>query len=317
MPQNVVEQFLLNDSLRIAARAAGRAALFPQLLPIPEPGRHRNRQRKSELMREHTYLPAMVGFMRHHIAKHFRTNRPGPSPAVPKKLINDKLIDAGLTLTTAERFGQHLRAASSALSQFHSGLLRRAVRAIELIWNLQVRSGKADPLAAHIVHVRENCPDSADVVRWLRLPRGWVQIFDKNLVHALISRKNPHCSAPELSLNSRSVKLRFVKFWLMNFDLAKLFSTNLCLARGHGSILLDLIILRRRRQAGIPRASIARKSFNRGERSPRFPQPSAATEKARTPLLCHYQPVAADSSIQNGRRERRTRQGCHRSVGLI
>src|SRR5712692_7413613 len=119
------------DSLRIVAGAARRPALFPQLFPIPESGRHRNRQRESELMREHTHLPAMVGFVRKHVVQHFHANRPRPSPA-----ISAKLLDAAPT--TAERFSEHLRAASGALGQSRAGLLRRAVRAVELWWNLQV-----------------------------------------------------------------------------------------------------------------------------------------------------------------------------------
>jgi hypothetical protein len=41
-------------------------------------------------MREHTHLPAMVGFVRKHVAQHFQANRPRPSPAV-----SAKLLDAG------------------------------------------------------------------------------------------------------------------------------------------------------------------------------------------------------------------------------
>src|SRR5712664_1315936 len=113
--------------LRIDAGAAGRPALFPQLFPIPDPGRHLDRQRESELMREHTHLPAMVGFVRKHVAQHFHANRPRPSPAV-----SAKLLDTAFVLITAERFGEHLRAASGALGQSRAGLLRSAVRAVEL-----------------------------------------------------------------------------------------------------------------------------------------------------------------------------------------
>jgi hypothetical protein len=83
-------------------------------------------------MREHTHLPAMVGFVRKHVAQHFYANGPRPSPAVSMKL-----LDAA---PTAERFREHLRAASRALGQSRAGLLRRALRPVELSWNLQVRS---------------------------------------------------------------------------------------------------------------------------------------------------------------------------------
>src|SRR5437879_626999 len=208
------------DSLRIVAGAARRPALFPQLFPIPDSGRHLGRQPESELMREHTHLPAMVGFVRKHVAQHFDANRPRPSPAV-----SAKLLDAAAT--TAERFSEHLRAAGGALGQSRAGLLRRAVRAVELSWNLQVRSCKPDPLGADIVHVREDRRNGSDVVFAGRFgcrrsgpPGGRVKMFDKNLVDAIVGEKDPggkvlDCGAAELSVN-------------------------LGLTRGHGSLLLDL-----------------------------------------------------------------------------
>src|SRR2546425_13098475 len=91
----------LSDSLRIVAGATRPPALFPQLFPIPDPVHHLGRQRESELMREHTRLPAMVGFVRKHVAQHFRATRPRPSPPVSEKLL-------AAPPTTAERFSEHL-----------------------------------------------------------------------------------------------------------------------------------------------------------------------------------------------------------------
>src|SRR5438132_4338354 len=203
------------DSLRIVAGAARRPALFPQLFPIPDPGRHLGRQRESELMREHTHLPAMVGFVRKHVAQHFQANRPRPSPAV-----SAKLLDAAPT--TAERFREHLRAASGALGQSRAGLLRRAVRAVELWWNLQVRRCKPDPLGADIVHVREDRRNGADFVFAGRIgsPDGRVKMFDKNLVHAITGGKDLDCGSAELSVH--------------------LGLTIGALTRGHGSLLRNL-----------------------------------------------------------------------------
>src|SRR5882724_2316168 len=184
------------DSLRIVAGAARRPALFPQLLPIPDPGRHLGRQRESELMREHTHLPAMVSFVRKHVAQHFHANRPGPSPAV-----SAKLLDAAPT--AAERFSKHLRAASGALGQSRTGLPSRAVRAVELSWNLQVRSCKPDPLAADIVHVREDRRNGADLAGRFGSPGGRIKLFDKNLVHALVGGKDLHCGSAQLRVNLR------------------------------------------------------------------------------------------------------------------
>src|SRR5438094_9057660 len=82
--------------------------------------------------------------------------------------------------TTAERFSEHLRAASGALGQSRAGLLARAVRAVELSWNLQVRSCKPDPLGADIVHVREDRRNGAGLARRFGPPGRRVGVFDKN-----------------------------------------------------------------------------------------------------------------------------------------
>jgi hypothetical protein len=170
-------------------------------------------------MREHTHLPAMVGFVRKHVAQHFHSKRPQPSPAVPAKLLDAAPI-------AAECFGEHLRAASGALVQSRTGLLRRAVRAVELSGNLQVRSCKPDPLAADIVHVRENRRNGADAffagifAGRFGSPGGRVKMFDKNLVHAIIGDKDLNCGSAELSVNTGL--------------------TIGVLTRPHGSLLLDL-----------------------------------------------------------------------------
>jgi len=149
-------------------------------------------------MREHTHLPAMVGFVRKHVAQHFHANWPGPSPSVSAKLCN-----VAAAATTAERFSEHLGAASGALRQSGTGLLRRAMPAVELWWNLQVRSCKPDPLGADIVQVREDRRNRADFAfaGRFRSPGGRVKMFDKNLVHAIIGGKDPDCGSAELSVN--------------------------------------------------------------------------------------------------------------------
>src|SRR5258707_1198010 len=162
-------------------------------------------------MREHAHLPAMVGFVRNHVAQHFRASRPGPSPAV-----SVKLLDAAAR--TAERFGEHLRAASGALGQSRASLSRRAMRAVELWGNLQVRSCKPDPFGADVVHVREDRRDGADLAGRLGAPGGRVKMLDENLVDAIIDGKDLDCGAAELRVK---------------------FSVNLVLSLGHGSLLLD------------------------------------------------------------------------------
>ena len=175
-------------------------------------------------MREHAHLPAVVGFVRNHVAEHLWANRPGLSPA-----ISQKLLDAAPA--AAERFSQHLRAACGALGQCRTSLLGRAVGSVELGWNLQVRSSKPDPFAADIVHVCEDRRNGADFAgrfgrrfgwrfrRPFSIPGSRVKMFDKKLVDAIVGSKDPDRCWAELSG---------------------------CLvgSRGHGSLLLDLEYLR-------------------------------------------------------------------------
>ena len=151
-------------------------------------------------MREHTHLPAMVGLVSKHVAEHFRANRPRPTPAV-----SEKLLDAAPAI--AERFSEHLRAASGALGQSLAGLLRSAARAVELSWKLQVRSGKPDPFGTHIVHVREDRRNTADLAGRFGSPGSRVKMFDKNLVDAIIGGKDLDRGSTELSVYLGLTKL--------------------------------------------------------------------------------------------------------------
>jgi hypothetical protein len=149
-------------------------------------------------MREHTNLPAMVCFMSKHVAKHLHANRPRRSPTV-----SAKLLDA--TSITAQRFSQHLSAASCALGQSRTSLLWRAVRAVDLWRNLQMRSRKPDPLAADVMHVREDRRNGAGLAGWFgrrfRSPRRRIKMFDQHLVHAIIGRKDLNWRPAKLSVN--------------------------------------------------------------------------------------------------------------------
>src|SRR5271170_7828243 len=150
----------------------------------------------------------MVGFVSKHVAKHFRASRPGLSPA-----ISAKLLDPAAAI--AKGFSKHFLAASGALSQSRTGLLRRAMRAVELRWNLQMGSCKPDPLAADVVHVREDRSDRADIAGRFGAPGSRIKTLDKKLVHPLVSRKDLNSAPAELSVN-------------------------LVLTRDHGSLLLEL-----------------------------------------------------------------------------
>ena len=144
-------------------------------------------------MREHAHLPAVVRLVRKHVAQHFHANRPRPSPAV-----SVKHLDAS---ASSERFSKHLLAPCCALGQSRPSLPRRAVRPIKLLRNLQVRSRKPHPFAAHIVHMRKNRPNGADLPGRFGAPRCSIKTFDKHLIHALIGGKYPCRRSSQLARN--------------------------------------------------------------------------------------------------------------------
>jgi len=72
---------------------------------------------------------------------------------------------------------------------------------------LQVRSGKPDPLAADIVHVREDRSNRAGLAGRFGSPGGRVKMFDKHLVHALIDGKNLNRGSAQLCVNLFSLNL--------------------------------------------------------------------------------------------------------------
>lgn len=137
----------------------------------------------SELAREQKYLPTVVGFVRKHVARHFRAGRPRLCPCV-----SAKLLDAARA--AAEDFGEHLYATSGTPGRRHASLLLRAARAVEFSRNLQVRSREPDPLGAHIMNVRENCRDGANLARRFCSPGGWIQMRDRDSVDAIVGNKD-------------------------------------------------------------------------------------------------------------------------------
>ena len=94
-----------------------------------------------------------------------------------------------------------------------ASLPRRALRAMQLSWNLQVRSCKPHPFAAHIVHVRENRHNAARLARRFGSPSSRLKMLDQHLVHTFTGGKYLDCSSAERSVNFH-------------------------LARGHGSLPL-------------------------------------------------------------------------------
>ena len=163
-----------------------------------------------------------MGFVRKHVAEHLRANRPGTSPSVSQKHFH-------AALTTAQRCCEHRHAAVCALSQCRSGLPWRAVRTVELRRNSQVRSREPDPLAADIMHVREDGRNGADLPgrfgRRFYFPDGGVKMLDKNLVHALISGKDPDCAPSEFRVDLAFLRgHRFVLPDQSNVDLSCIYA---------------------------------------------------------------------------------------------
>jgi len=64
-----------------------------------------------------------------------------------------------------------------------------------------MRSRKPDPLAANIVHVREDRRNGAGLARRLGPPDAGVKVFDKKLVHPIIGGKDLDGRPTELGVN--------------------------------------------------------------------------------------------------------------------
>jgi hypothetical protein len=156
---------------------------------------------------QHANLTSVVGFVSEHVAEHLGADGTGLGPAVPVKL-----LDAASGRLESVR--KHLLTECGALGECSTGLLRRAVCAMELWWRLQMRRCEPDPLGADVVHVGEDSSDGADVAEGLGLPHGRVKVLDEELVHALVDSEDMGCRLAGLS-------------------------AELLLTRGHGSLPLS------------------------------------------------------------------------------
>ena len=110
--------------LRAASSRVREAALLPQSFPNPHPVRGLDGQRETELMRQHTGLPAMMGVVRNHECQHGRACGPWSGPSIPVKTFH-------ATAGPRESLHKHLTASVGALGESSPSLLLRARRAIK------------------------------------------------------------------------------------------------------------------------------------------------------------------------------------------
>jgi hypothetical protein len=135
--------------------------------------------------------------MRNHVAEHLWPDRPGSSPAISAELLYAPAL-------AAERFGERGLAASGALGQCGTRLPRRASRTVQLVWNSQVWRRQPDPLCPHIVHVGKNSRNRTHVSWRFGFPCGRMKILNKNLIQAIIGRKDPNCGLAKLNVSPAS-----------------------------------------------------------------------------------------------------------------
>src|SRR5215467_8260232 len=128
--------------------------MLPESFPAPHGGPSLGREREAKLMRQHADLAAVMCVVHDHIDEHRTASRPRLGPSVPMKMFDA----AG---RVSQRLGKHLRTAFGALRERRGGLLLRAPRALKRRWQLYVRSGKPQPLAANVVHMTEGVGDRA------------------------------------------------------------------------------------------------------------------------------------------------------------
>src|ERR1700745_3983664 len=97
-------------------------------------------------MRQHAYLPAMMGLMHDNVAKHGGAYRPWLCPTVATELLNPPLCPT-------QRLSKHLRATARALRKRTSPLMLRRAAAIHLRGRLQMRRREPYPLSPDVVYV--------------------------------------------------------------------------------------------------------------------------------------------------------------------
>src|SRR5215472_4300039 len=137
-------------------RDAGKrpsAGLFPEPFPIPHPRAHRDRQAKSELMRDHAGLSAVMGFVRNHVGQHSGAGMPGARPSVAHKARHAAL--------GRERLLEQLATECGTFGECGCGLFLRASLAIKTDRDFDMRRREPNPLAADVVDMGEDRGDSA------------------------------------------------------------------------------------------------------------------------------------------------------------
>ena len=107
---------------------------------------------ESELMREHTRLPTMMGIMRKYVRHHRRAGGPRSCPTIPAEGLDSAI---GLSQSLC----QHFAAAPSTLGQRHASLPLRTTSAVEWCRERQMRGRKSQPFAADIMNMREHRSD--------------------------------------------------------------------------------------------------------------------------------------------------------------
>ena len=100
------------------------SALLPQFFPNPDPVGVLDRQGESELMCQHTHLPAMMGVVRNHVCHHGCARRPRSRPSIPTKG-----FDAALGPGQSGR--EHFATARRTFGQRCPRLLLRTATAVE------------------------------------------------------------------------------------------------------------------------------------------------------------------------------------------
>jgi len=128
----------------------------------------------------------MVGFVGDHVAQHLHANRPRRGPAISVKLLDTAIAASASPSISSQR--------SSRSRPCRTGLLRSALRAVELCWNLEMRGCSLTTWREHCawcVKIRHNGAGVAGrfgcrISRQFRLSRQQGQMLDNDLIHAII-----------------------------------------------------------------------------------------------------------------------------------
>lgn len=158
--------------------AGFEAALFPEFFPVPDAVG--GGQRKTQLMRQHQHLTAVVSFVREHVDEHGWSGGPGRRPAVAVEFCNACWVGR-------QGVREHAGTAFAAFGEGGPHLFLCCAGAIEILGKFQVGRRQTQPFTPNVVDVSEDGGNGAYVAAGkFCAPSMSIEIGEDELIHAFV-----------------------------------------------------------------------------------------------------------------------------------